>query len=89
MEMMKLDEWDMEEFGRLESREKTIAILGDIWWPQTAKQEGDGISKPFLCSIWKSVMRAQLLEVSIRSRNGAPSRKGCVVSGQMTKASNK
>ena len=27
--------------------------------------------------------------VSIRSRNGAPSRKGCVVNGQMTKASNK
>ena len=28
---------DMEEFGRLESSEKTIAILGDRWWPQTAK----------------------------------------------------
>ena len=27
--------------------------------------------------------------VSIRSRNGAPSRKGCVINGQMTKASNK
>ena len=27
--------------------------------------------------------------VSIRSRNGAPSPKGCVVSGQMTKARNK
>ena len=27
--------------------------------------------------------------VSIRSRNGAPSRKGCVVNGQTTKASNK
>ena len=27
--------------------------------------------------------------VSIRSRNGAPSRKGCVVDGQMTKPSNK
>ena len=36
-EMRKLDECDMEEFGRLESSEKTIAILGDIWWPQTAK----------------------------------------------------
>ena len=30
----------MEEFGRLESSEKKIAILGDKWWPQTAKQEG-------------------------------------------------
>ena len=27
-----------------------------------------------------------MLEVSIRSRNGAPSRKGCVVNGQTTKA---
>ena len=27
--------------------------------------------------------------ISVRSRNGAPSRKGCVVNGQMTKASNK
>ena len=28
-EMRKLDERDMEKFGRLESSEKTIAILGD------------------------------------------------------------
>ena len=28
-------------------------------------------------------------DVSIRSRNGAPSRKGCVVNGQMTKTNNK
>ena len=34
-------------------------------------------------------MSAQMLEVAIRSRNGAPSRKECVVNGQMTKASNK
>ena len=33
-------------------------------------------------------MSAQMLEVSIRSRNGAPSRKGCVMDGQMSKASN-
>ena len=37
----------------------------------------------------KNAMSAQLLEVSIRSRNGAPSRNGCVVNGQITKASNK
>ena len=42
----------MEELGRLKSSEKTIAILGDRWWPQTAKQKGDKISKEFLCSIW-------------------------------------
>ena len=44
-EMRKFDVCDMEEFGRLESSEKTIAILGDRWWPQTANQDGDRISK--------------------------------------------
>ena len=38
----------MEEFGRQESSEKNIAILGDRWCPQTAKQDGDRISKQFL-----------------------------------------
>ena len=52
-EMSKFDGCDMEEFRRLESSEKTIAILGDRWWPQTVKQDGDGISKQFLCSIWQ------------------------------------
>ena len=44
-ETKKLDECDMEEFGRLERSGKTIAILGDRWWPQMAKQDGDRISK--------------------------------------------
>ena len=43
----------MEEFGILESSEKMIAILGDRWWPQTAKQDGDRISKQFLRNIRK------------------------------------
>ena len=48
-EMRKLDVCDMEEFGRLESSsEKTIAILEDRWWPQTAQQDGDRIYKQFL-----------------------------------------
>ena len=34
-------------------------------------------------------MSAQMLDVPIRSRTGAPPRKGCVVNGQMTNASNK
>ena len=86
---MKLDLCYMEEFGRLESSEK-IAILGDRWWPQTAKQDGDRIFKQFLYNIWKKHNeRPNVGGVSIRSRNGAPSRKGCVVNGQMTKASNK
>ena len=45
---MKLDVCDMEEFGRLESGEKTIAILGDRWWPQTAKQDGDRTKQTIL-----------------------------------------
>ena len=64
--MRKLDVCDMKEFCRLESSEKTIAILGDRWWPQTAKQDGDRISSQFLCSLYgRSVMSAQMLEVSL------------------------
>ena len=44
---------DMEEFDTLDSREKTIAILRDRWWPQTAKEEGKKTSKKKLCNIWK------------------------------------
>ena len=50
-EMRKSVVCDMEEFGRIESSEKTIASLGGRWWPQTAKQDGDRISKQFPCSI--------------------------------------
>ena len=90
--MRKLDVCGMEEFGRLESSEKTVAILGDRWWSQTAEQNGDRISKQFLCNmlVWeKRNERRHVGGVSIRSRNGAPSRKGRVVNAQMTKASNK
>ena len=46
---------------------------------------GDRISKQSLCSIWKKRReRPNVGGVSIGSRNGAPSRKGCVVNGQMT-----
>ena len=45
--MRKLDECDMKEFGRPESSEKKIAILGDRWWQQAAKQDGDRIGKQF------------------------------------------
>ena len=31
----------MEEFDTLDISEKTIAVLGDRWWPHAAKQEGD------------------------------------------------
>ena len=75
----------MEECGRLESNEKTIAILGDRWWPQTARQDGDRTGKEF---VGRSVNeRPNVGGVYIRSRNDAPSRKECVVNGLMTKTS--
>ena len=78
---------DMERFGRLQRDEKTIATPGDRWWLQTAKQEGGRISKQSWCNTWKKHdERPNVGGVSIRGRNGAPSRKGCMVNGQMTKA---
>ena len=77
-------------FDTLVSREKMIAILGDRWWPQTAKQDGDNICKRFLCNICKKRNERLNVEgVSFRSRNGAPSRKGRMVNGHTTKTSNK
>ena len=77
----------MEEFGRLEGSEQTIAILGGRWWPQAAKQEGDKISKQFHVLYGKSVKSAKMLEVSLLGvgMNGAPSRKGkgCVVNAMV------
>ena len=51
--MRKIDEYGMEKFGTLYSSEKTFAVLGDRWWLQTAKQQGDNISKTFLFNTWK------------------------------------
>ena len=82
----------MEKFGTLYSSEKITVILGDRWWPQKAKQKGDEISKKFLCNIWEKKKRSERPNVggvSIRIRNGAPSRKGCVVSCRNTKANSK
>ena len=81
---------DMDKFGKLDNSEKTIAIIGDRWWAQEAVEDGDKMCKKFLCSLWQK--RKELPNVggvSSRGRNGAPSRKGRVVNGQMTTASNK
>ena len=71
--------------------EKPVAILGDRWWPQAAKQEGDQTSKRFLCNTWKERNeRPKMLEVSlIKNGNGATSRTECAVNDQKTKFSNK
>ena len=69
----ELEECDMEEFGKLDSSEKTIALLGGRWWPQAAKQEEDKASKKFICNIWKQrTQHPNVGGVSFRSRNGAP-----------------
>ena len=53
-------------------------------------RRGDRISKQFLCNIRKKRNeRPNVGGVSIRSRSRDPYRKGCLVNGQMTKASNK
>ena len=89
--MKKIRECDMEKFGMLDfdSSKKTVAILGDRWWLQTAKQEGVGEAKK-VCNRWKQCNeRPNVGGVSVKSRNGALSRKGCMANGQTTRASNK
>ena len=77
----------METFETLDSSEKTIAFQGGRW-PQTFKEEGDNINIGLQCIIWEQrTERPNVGGVSVRSRNGAPSRKGCVVNGQITQAS--
>ena len=51
--MRTLKVFHMEAFGKLESSEKTIAIIGNRWWPQTAKQDRDRTFKHFRCRIRK------------------------------------
>ena len=63
-EMRKLDVCGMEELCRLESSEKTIAILGDRGWPQTAKQNGDRVANNFYVVYGRNVISAQI-EVSL------------------------
>ena len=69
MEMRKIVECDMEKRSTLDNSEKTIAILRDRWWPQTAKEEGDKGQQFFITYFevvhGKSVMSAQMLEVSL------------------------
>ena len=57
-----------------------------IIWEQ--RTEGDNINIDLQCIIWEQrTERPNVGGVSVRSRNGAPSRRGCVVNGQMTQAS--
>ena len=51
--MREVNEGGLKSFDALDSREKMIAILGDRWWPQMAKQDGDKICEMFMCNVWK------------------------------------
>ena len=53
LEMRKVVECDMEKFSALDISEKTMAMLGNRWWPLKAKQKGGELSKTFLRIIWK------------------------------------
>ena len=64
-EMRKLEEYNMEKIGTLDSREKPIAILGDRRWPQAVKQERDNIGTTFNVIYGNILTSAQLLEVSL------------------------
>ena len=79
----------MEAFGTLDISERTIDFLV-VRWRQAAKQEGDRITKIFLCIGWKQLDEPPNVTcVSSSSRNSAPSRKGCVVKHQISTGSNK
>ena len=71
--MRKTDGFDMGKFGTQDSIEKTIAILGDRLWPQTAKQGGDMISKQLSCIVLKNVESPNIGGVSIWNTSGASS----------------
>ena len=44
-EMKQIDECDIEKCSEPDISEKTIAILGDRWWPHKAKQDGGTVRK--------------------------------------------
>lgn len=84
-EMREVNEEGMKSFDALDSREKTMTILGDRWWPLTRCT-----CQIFLCNIrTRRNERLNVGGVSMRSKNGAPSQKGDVVDGHTIKASEK
>lgn len=56
------------KFDTEDSRGKTIDILGNRWRPQAVNQEGDAISKTFICTglivYGKNLSSTQMLEAS-------------------------
>ena len=65
-EMREIDDWEMEEFGTLDSSEKTIAILGDSSRRRQSRK-GIRLAKRFYVVRvhGTNAMSAQMLEVSL------------------------
>lgn len=63
----------MENFGTLDSTEKTIAVLGDRLWTQAAKQEGDKltVANSFYVIYGQNVSSAQNLEASLPAKESS------------------
>lgn len=61
--MKKIDGCGMEKFGTLHSIEKTVAILGNRWWPHSAKEEGDIFC--FHAIFGRNVLIAKMLAASL------------------------
>ena len=78
-EMRRIDECGMEKFSTIDiSSERTFTIPGDRRRSQKAKQEGDKINKTLNVTYGKHFINEcpNVEGVSVRSRNGAPSRRG-------------
>ena len=63
--MRDLNKSGMKSFDALDSREKTIAILGDRWRPQTANRTGIRYVEDSCVVYGRNVMSTSLLEVSL------------------------
>lgn len=75
--------WEMKEggtqpFDALDRSEITIAILEMECWAQTARHEEDKIREKPRDLYMDRNERPNVVVVSLKSRNGAPYRKGCV-----------
>ena len=85
--MREMDECDMEEFDTLDNSEKAIALSYKMDGGHTRpNSKGIRLARRFYVIYGNNIVSAQLLEVPLinRSRNGAPSRKECVVNDQMS-----
>ena len=85
--MRKIDECHVEEFGTLYDRDKTIVILEDRLWLQSAKQKGIILGGFFTVLYGKNEMSALLLLEVYLLEIGTVHRLEWYVNGKKTKPS--